>query len=244
MVGAIIGWLINPAGAPHHLMGVYQPHLVDLVADVVTQLPMKHVIIAHGVDGLDEVSILGPTKIAEVKDGRIDKYEVTPEYFGFSRAKFEDVMGGDPQFNARVIRDIFEGRDDGPRRDFLVLNNGFALYAAGTAADTEPRWFLRRLKRLSHAAVTGVEKPGQRTSQRRHCDRERCSAIGTRSPHSLLHELPPSLRSRLPVFDAARIRFDDCPCATSASNLFRQSAERRSGKLNHARNGLASIRLG
>ena len=72
---------------------------------------MKHVIIAHGVDGLDEVSILGPTKIAEVKDGRIDKYEVTPEDFGFSRAKFEDVMGGDPQFNARVIRDIFEGRD-------------------------------------------------------------------------------------------------------------------------------------
>ncbi len=133
----IIGPLINPAGAPHHLMGVYQPHLVDLVADVVTQLPMKHVIIAHGVDGLDEVSILGPTKIAEVKDGRIDKYEVTPEDFGFSRAKFEDVMGGDPQFNARVIRDIFEGRDDGPRRDFLVLNNGFALYAAGTAASPE-----------------------------------------------------------------------------------------------------------
>ena len=67
----IIGPLINPAGAPHHLMGVYQPHLVDLVAEVVTQLPMKHVIVAHGLDGLDEVSILGPTKIAEVKDGQI-----------------------------------------------------------------------------------------------------------------------------------------------------------------------------
>jgi anthranilate phosphoribosyltransferase len=129
----IIGPLINPAGAPHHLMGVYQPHLVDLVAEVVTQLPMKHVIVAHGLDGLDEISILGPTKIAEIKDGQITKYEVTPEDFGFKRATFEDIKGGDPQFNAGVFRDIFEGRDLGPRRDFLVLNNGFTLYVAGAA---------------------------------------------------------------------------------------------------------------
>ncbi|MSQ60940.1 MAG: anthranilate phosphoribosyltransferase, partial [Betaproteobacteria bacterium] len=129
----IIGPLINPAGAPHHLMGVYQPHLVDLVADVVTRLPMKHVVVAHGMDGLDEVSILGVTKIAEIKNGEVSKYEVAPEDFGLKRAKFEDIKGGDPQYNAKVIRDIFEGRDRGPRRDFLVLNNGFALYVAGAA---------------------------------------------------------------------------------------------------------------
>lgn len=129
----IIGPLINPAGAPHHLMGVYQPHLVDLVADVITQLRMKHVVVAHGMDDLDEVSILGPTKIAEIKDGQVSKYEVNPEDFGLKRAKFEDIKGGDPQYNAKVIRDIFEGRDRGPRRDFLVLNNGFALYVAGAA---------------------------------------------------------------------------------------------------------------
>lgn len=133
----IIGPLINPAGAPHHLMGVYQPHLVDLVSEVVTQLPMKHVIVAHGLDGLDEISILGPTKLAEIKDGRITKDEVTPEDFGFKRAKIEDIKGGDPQFNAQVIRDIFEGRDQGPRRDFLVLNNGFTLYVAGAAGSPE-----------------------------------------------------------------------------------------------------------
>lgn len=133
----IIGPLINPAGAPHHLMGVYQPHLVDLVADVVTRLPMKHVIVAHGLDGLDEISILGPSKLAEVRDGRIRTYQVTPEDFGFRRATFEDIRGGDPQFNARVIRDIFEGRDRGPRRDFVVLNNGFTLYVAGAAASPE-----------------------------------------------------------------------------------------------------------
>ncbi len=133
----IIGPLINPAGAQHHLMGVYQPHLVDLVADVVPQLPMKHVIVAHGLDGLDEISIIGPTKIAEVNNGHITKTVITPEDFGFKRATFEDIKGGDPKFNAQVIRDIFEGRDQGPRRDFLVLNNGFALYVAGVASSPE-----------------------------------------------------------------------------------------------------------
>jgi anthranilate phosphoribosyltransferase len=133
----IIGPLINPAGAPHHVMGVYQPHLVDLVADAVTQLDMKHVIVAHGVDGLDEISILGPTAIAEVKGTNVEKYEITPEDFGFKRARFDEVKGGDPAFNASAIRDVFEGRDQGPRRDFIVINNGFALYVGGVAASPE-----------------------------------------------------------------------------------------------------------
>ena len=62
---------------------------------------------------------------------------MTPEDFGFKRATFEDIKGGDPQFNAGVIRDIFEGREDGPRRDFLVLNSGFTLYVVGMAASPE-----------------------------------------------------------------------------------------------------------
>jgi len=133
----IIGPLINPAGAPHHVMGVYQPHLVDLVADAVTQLDMKHVIVAHGVDGLDEISILGPKAIAEVKGTHVEKYEIVPEDFGFKRASFDEVKGGDPAFNASAIRDVFEGRDQGPRRDFVVINNGFALYVGGVAASPE-----------------------------------------------------------------------------------------------------------
>ena len=133
----IIGPLINPAGAERQLIGVYQPHLVDFMADVVAQLPHKHVIIAHGVDGVDEFSIMGPSSYAEIKDGKITRQEVTPEDFGFKRAKFEDVKGGDPKHNAQVIRDIFEGRDQGPRRDFIVLNNGFMLYIAGLAASPQ-----------------------------------------------------------------------------------------------------------
>ena len=112
----IIGPLINPAGAPNHLMGVYQPHLVDLVGDAVTQLDMNHVIVAHGMDGLDEISILGPTRIAEVRGDSVTRYEITPEDFGFKRATFDDVKGGDPAFNATVIRGIFEGARQGRRR--------------------------------------------------------------------------------------------------------------------------------
>ncbi|MCF7981002.1 MAG: anthranilate phosphoribosyltransferase [Pseudomonadales bacterium] len=133
----IMGPLLNPASATRQLLGVYQPHLVDLMADVVVQMPIEHCIIAHGIDGLDEISILGPTIYAEVKDGRITKHEVTPEDFGFKRATLEEVKGGDPQFNADIIQNIFEGRDRGPRRDFLVINNGFALYVAGVAASPQ-----------------------------------------------------------------------------------------------------------
>jgi anthranilate phosphoribosyltransferase len=155
----IIGPLINPAGAPHHLMGVYQPQLVDLVADVVTQLDMEHVLVVHGVDELDEVSILGPTKIAEVKgDQVVDKYEVSPEDFGFKRATFEDVKGGDPAFNAQVLRDVFSGQDQGPRRDFVVLNNAFALYVAGVASNPEEGVKLAQENIDSGAATRKLEE--------------------------------------------------------------------------------------
>jgi anthranilate phosphoribosyltransferase len=133
----IIGPLINPAGAPHHLMGVYRPDYVDLVSEAVTRLDMQHVVVAHGLDGLDEVSIIGPTAIAEIRGDRVERYEVMPEDFGFQRATFDDIRGGDPAYNASVIRDIFEGRDQGPRRDFVVLNNGFTLYVSGAAESPE-----------------------------------------------------------------------------------------------------------
>jgi anthranilate phosphoribosyltransferase len=133
----IIGPLINPAWAPHHLLGVYQPHLVELVGKAAAEMEFKHVVVAHGVDGLDEISILGPTKIAEVKGTSVEQFEITPEDFGFERARFEDIEGGDPAFNAGVIRNIFHGKDQGPRRDMLVLNNAWALYVAGAVASPE-----------------------------------------------------------------------------------------------------------
>jgi len=154
----IIGPLINPAGAPRHLLGVYRQELVSMVAEVVAQLDMKHVIVAHGMDGLDEVSILGRTSIAEVKGSAIQRYEVAPEDLRLSRATLEQVQGGSPQYNAEVIRAIFEGRDAGPRRDFLLLNNAFALYAAGAAESPERGLAMARATLESGAALRKLEE--------------------------------------------------------------------------------------
>ncbi len=133
----IIGPLINPADAKCHVLGVYRPELVSMVGDVVAELDMKHVMVVHGLDGLDEVSIIGRTSVAEVKNGKVQRYEIEPEDFGLSRCRIEDVEGGDPQFNAQVISDLFNGTDRGPRRDFLLMNNAAALYVGGKAKNLE-----------------------------------------------------------------------------------------------------------
>jgi len=129
----IIGPLINPAGARNHTIGVYKPELVNMMASVVAEMDFNHVIVAHGLDGLDEISLIGKTSIAEIKNKQIKYYEVTPEDFGLKRCTLEDIAGGSPQFNAQVIRNIFSGKDRGPRRDFLVLNNAATLYVSGKA---------------------------------------------------------------------------------------------------------------
>jgi len=86
--------------------------------------------VVHGLDGLDEISLLGETKVAEIKDGRISYYSVTPEQFGLKRCSFEDVHGGNPEYNAQLIRDIFSGKERGPKRDMLLLNSAAAFLVA------------------------------------------------------------------------------------------------------------------
>jgi len=125
----IIGPLINPARARCHINGVYRPELVRKIAEVWTRIPHKHILVVHGVDGLDEISLVGPTQIAEVKDGKIKEYTVTPEELGLKRCKIEDIAPGDPQYNARVIRNIFEGKEKGPKRDIVLLNSAGAFVA-------------------------------------------------------------------------------------------------------------------
>ena len=127
----IIGPLINPAGAKNHVMGVYRPELVPMVGDVVSQMDFRHVIVAHGLDGLDEISIVGKTSIAEIRNGKIKRYEIVPEDFGIRRCSLEELAGGTPEYNAVVIRNIFSGKEKGPKRDFLVINSAATLYVSG-----------------------------------------------------------------------------------------------------------------
>jgi len=129
----IIGPLINPAFAPRHLLGVYKPELLDTVTYVAKELGYTNAMFVYGLDGLDEISLLGTTRINELKDGRVRTYEICPEDFGLRRCSLEDIKTGTPAENAAVIRGVFAGEVIGPRKDAIVLNAAGALVVGGKA---------------------------------------------------------------------------------------------------------------
>ncbi len=130
----IIGPLINPSHANRHVMGVYKPELLDTVSQVALSLGYKRALFVHGVDGLDEISLLGKTKINEINNGKISSYEIAPEDFGFSRCTLEDIATGTPEENADMIRAVFSGKDRGPRRQAVIMNAAGALMIGDKAA--------------------------------------------------------------------------------------------------------------
>ena len=130
----IIGPLINPANAKRHILGVYKPELVEQVAVAARDLGFEHALIVHGVDGLDEISLMGETRVAEVKDGQIEYYTIAPEDFGMKRCTFAEIKGGNREYNAQVISDIFSGRETGAKRNMLLLNGAGAFLVGGKAS--------------------------------------------------------------------------------------------------------------
>lgn len=131
----IIGPLINPAFAPRHVLGVYKPELLEPVSYVAKELGYTRAMFVHGVDGLDEISLIGPTKINELKNGEIISYEIKPEDFGMKRCTLEEIKTGTPQENAQTIRGVFSGEITGPRRNVIVLNAAAAMVTGDKAAD-------------------------------------------------------------------------------------------------------------
>lgn len=117
----MIGPLINPK-ATKHMMGVYKPELLESVPQLAASLGYTRALFVHGEDGLDEVSLLGKTTVKELNHGIITSYDITPEEFGLSRCKLSDIATGTPEANAVMIRDVFSGKDKGPRRQAVVLN--------------------------------------------------------------------------------------------------------------------------
>jgi anthranilate phosphoribosyltransferase len=126
----LLGPLTNPAGASAQVVGVYSESLVEKLASALLMLGLKRALVVHGRDGLDEISISGPTKVAEVRDGWMTAYEISPEQFGFTAAPLESISGGDAKANAEIIREILDGKKS-PRRDVVLLNAAAALVAAG-----------------------------------------------------------------------------------------------------------------
>jgi anthranilate phosphoribosyltransferase len=128
----LLGPLTNPAHATCQVVGVYSADLVEKLAEALSLLGLRRALVVHGSDGLDEITITGSTRIAEVRDGQVHSYEVTPEEFGLQRASLEDISGGDAACNAALIREVLAGKKSA-RRDVILLNAAAALVAAGRA---------------------------------------------------------------------------------------------------------------
>jgi len=123
----ILGPLANPAGANMQLLGVYDENLVEPLASVLCNLGVKRAMVVHGHDGLDEITLTGTSTICEVVDGRMNSYFITPEQFGLHRCSLSELIGGNPEENAEIARNILSG-EKGPKRDIVVLNAACCLY--------------------------------------------------------------------------------------------------------------------
>jgi anthranilate phosphoribosyltransferase len=128
----LLGPLTNPAQASAQVVGVYSLDLVEKLAEALSMLGLHRALVVHGLDGLDEITITGPTRVAEVREGSVRTYEVTPEEFGITRSTLEEISGGDAAENAAIIREVLSGKKS-PRRDVVLLNAAAALVAAGKA---------------------------------------------------------------------------------------------------------------
>jgi anthranilate phosphoribosyltransferase len=128
----LLGPLTNPAHASGQVVGVYSADLVEKLAEALSMLGLHRALVVHGLDGLDEVTITAPTRIAEVREGTVRTYEVTPEEFGINRGTLDDISGGDAAANANIIAQILGGTKSA-RRDVVLLNAAAALVAAGRA---------------------------------------------------------------------------------------------------------------
>ena len=153
----ILGPLANPAGANMELMGVYDESLIEPLAHVLANLGVKRALVVYGTDGLDEISLSAPTKVCEVKDGTFTSYEITPEQFGLTRCKKEDLVGGTPAENAQITHDILAGKP-GPKRDAVLMNAGAAIYMAGKAETIQDGIDMARNMIDSGKAAAQLEK--------------------------------------------------------------------------------------
>lgn len=133
----ILGPITNPAAPTMGVMGVYDQSLLEPYAAVMQNLGIRRGLVVYGTDRLDEISASAPTAVCEIRDGKTNLYEITPEQFGYTRCQKSDLLGGTPEENAQTTRNILSGQDKGPKRQAVCLNAGAALYVAGSAETME-----------------------------------------------------------------------------------------------------------
>ena len=132
----LLGPLTNPAGAPHQVIGVFARTWLEPLAEVLGRLGSRHVLVVHAEDGLDEISIGAVTHVAELRNGAVRTYSLSPEQFGFARTDAKALAVADVQQSLAMMRAVLDAAA-GPARDVVCLNAGAAIYAAGVAADLE-----------------------------------------------------------------------------------------------------------
>lgn len=153
-----LGPLTNPAGALSQMTGVYDGALTETMAHVLNSLGSTGAFIVHGFGGLDELTTTGPNKISRLQNGQVTTETLDPVDLGFAQADPADLLGGTPEENAQITRDILAGQKNGPRRDVVVLNAAAALVAAGKAADLQMGLKLANESIDSGAALAMLDK--------------------------------------------------------------------------------------
>ncbi len=167
----LLGPVSNPAGVKRQLLGVFAREWVEPLAHVMGKLGSERVWVMHGSDGLDEITLTGPTYVSELKDGKVTSFEIAPEDAGLGRVKFEELKGDDPTTNAVALRAVLNGAK-GAFRDIVLFNSAAALVIAGKAADLKAgvalaagaidsgkaRAVLAKLIEITHATPPAAEE--------------------------------------------------------------------------------------
>jgi len=148
----VLGPLTNPAGVQNQLLGVFSPDLVEPLANVLKNLGSHHVMVVHSDDGMDEISIGSATKVAELKDGTISTYSISPEDFAMRKADIKQLAVDGAEQSLGMISLIFDGHT-GPARDIVLLNAGAAIYVAGLAESHSAG-----IEKAKHAIDSGAAK--------------------------------------------------------------------------------------
>ena len=138
----LLGPLTNPAGAPNQLIGVFSAHWLEPLAEVLARLGSRHVLVVHGEDGLDEISIGAATQVAELKDGKVQRYALNPERFGLQRTALDALVVKDAGESLAILQAVLADTP-GAARDIVLLNAGAAIYVAGLADSMERGWTRR-----------------------------------------------------------------------------------------------------
>ncbi|HKJ22204.1 MAG TPA: anthranilate phosphoribosyltransferase, partial [Gammaproteobacteria bacterium] len=132
----LLGPLTNPAHAPHQVIGVFSDHWLEPLARALAKLGSRHVLVVHGEDGMDEISVGAATRVAELKDGKVHGYRLTPEQFGLQRHPLADLVVADVPASVTTVLQVLDNTPGAPR-DIVALNAGAAIYTAGVAPTLE-----------------------------------------------------------------------------------------------------------